>query len=102
MKLEEALQDLEENLDELAEAQAVRERQQEALELARARSILSGEIGGKNAEEREAQARTLLAEEYQKLQLVEERLIWARVRAEMARARFEAAKIEALKERSEP
>lgn len=99
MNLEEALQDLEENLDELAEARTVRERQREALEAARAKSILSGEIGGKNAEEREAQARTLLAEEYQKLQLVEERLIWAQARAEMARARFEAAKIKAMGER---
>ncbi len=40
MNLEEALQDLEENLDELAEARTVRERQREALEAARAKSIL--------------------------------------------------------------
>lgn len=86
------IDELETCLEELALAQVERNRAREALELARATALLSGAISGKNAEEREAQARTTLAEEYRALELAEERLIWARARAEIARARFEAAK----------
>lgn len=88
----EEINELETCLEELALAQVERNRAREALEFARATALLSGTISGKNAEEREAQARTTLAEEYRALELAEERLIWARARAEIARARFEAAK----------
>lgn len=56
MNLEEALQDLEENLDELAEARTVRERQREALEAARAKRVASAPLtslqGGKHGQNR--------------------------------------------------
>ncbi|WP_199489366.1 hypothetical protein [Meiothermus sp. Pnk-1] len=86
------MEELERHLEELAGAQIERNRAKEALELARARALLSGAIGGKNAEEREAQARSTLQEAYRALEAAEERLIWARARAETARARFELAK----------
>jgi len=83
---------LEEALNELAEAQISREQKKDALELARATALLSGAIVGKNAEERDAQARTSLSEHYDSLRQAEERFIRARVRAELARAHFEVAK----------
>lgn len=86
------MEELERHLEELAGAQIERNRAKEALELARARALLSGAIGGKNAEEREAQARSTLQEAYRALEAAEERLIWARARAEIARAWFELAK----------
>lgn len=92
MGIEEELQGLEAALDELAEAQVARECYREELELARATALLSGVISGKNAEEREAHARTLLAEQYQNLRLAEERLTRAKAQAEIARSRFEMIK----------
>lgn len=88
----EEIDELETCLEGLALAQVARNRARAALELARATALLSGAISGKNAEEREAQARTTLAEEYRALEVAEDRLIWARARAEVERARFEVAK----------
>jgi len=48
-------------------------------------------LGGRNAEEREAQARTSLAAEYERLNHAEETLILAKARAEIARAAFECS-----------
>ncbi|WP_243455308.1 hypothetical protein [Meiothermus sp. CFH 77666] len=90
--LEDTLKEHEEALDELGDAQIARDRYREALEIARAQAILEGRIQGKNAEEREAHARTLLAEQYQNLRLAEERLTRAKAQAEIARSRFEMIK----------
>jgi len=90
--LEDTLQEHEDALEELGNAQIARDRYREALEIARAQAILEGRIQGKNAEEREAHARTLLAEQYQNLRLAEERLTHARAQAEIARSRFELVK----------
>jgi hypothetical protein len=91
--MEKELENLEKALAEYASAQIQHERAREALELARATALLSGVIVGKNAEEREAQARTTLAEQYQAVQATQETLTWARVRLEMARERLSVAKI---------
>jgi len=63
--MEKELEDLEKALAEHASAQIQYERVKEALERARATALLSGAIAGKNAEEREAHARTTLAEQYE-------------------------------------
>jgi hypothetical protein len=91
--MEKELENLEKALAEYASAQIQHERAREALELARATALLSGVIVGKNAEEREAQARTTLAEQYQAVQVTQEALTWARTRLEMARERLSVAKI---------
>jgi len=54
--------------------------------------VLVDEVDDAHAEEREAQARSTLQEAYRALEAAEERLIWARARAEIARAWFELAK----------
>lgn len=89
--MEKELENLEKALAEYASAQIQHERAREALELARATALLSGVIVGKNAEEREAQARTTLAQEYDQLNRAEENLILARARAEIARAALEVS-----------
>jgi len=91
--MERELEDLEKALTEHASAQIQYERVKEALELARAAALLSGVIVGKNAEEREAQARTTLAEQYEAVRVAQEALVWARVRLELARERLSVAKI---------
>ncbi|GIW31520.1 MAG: hypothetical protein KatS3mg071_1694 [Meiothermus sp.] len=87
--LEEILEGIEEALHEQADAQIARDRYREALEAVRSQAILEGRIQGKNAEEREAHVRSLLAEHYQNLRLAEERLTRAKAQAEVARSRFE-------------
>jgi len=91
--MERELENLEKALAEHASAQIQHERAREALELARATALLSGTITGKNAEEREAQARTSLAEQYEAVRTAQEALVWARVRLELARERLSVAKI---------
>jgi len=91
--MERELEDLEKALAEHASAQIQYERAREALELARATALLSGVIAGKNAEEREAQARASLAERYEAVRAAQEALVWARVRLELARERLSVAKI---------
>ncbi len=90
--LEDTLKEHEDALEELGDAQIARDRYREALEIARAQAVLEGRLQGKNAEEREAHARTLLAEHYQNLRLAEERLTRAKAQAEVARSRFEMVK----------
>jgi uncharacterized membrane protein YqiK len=91
--MERELENLEKALAEYASAQIQHERAREALELARATALLSGVIAGKNAEEREAQARTTLAEQYQAVRVAQETLTWAWARLEMAREHLSVAKI---------
>jgi len=91
--MEKELADLEKALTEHAKAQIQHERAKEALELARATALLSGTITGKNAEEREAQARTALAEQYEAVRTAQEALVWTRARLELARERLSVAKI---------
>jgi hypothetical protein len=91
--MEKELENLEKALVEHASAQIQYERVKEALELARATAIVSGAISGKNAEEREANARTTLAEQYQAVRVAQETLVWARVRLELAREHLSVAKI---------
>jgi len=91
--MERELEDLEKALVEHASAQIQYERAREALERARATALLSGTIAGKNAEEREAQARTSLAEQYEAVRVAQEALVWARVRLELARERLSVTKI---------
>jgi len=71
------------------EASLARSRAKEALEMALAEGLLSGEIVGKNAEEREARARSLYPHLYQALQEAEEALLRARAEVEAARAQAE-------------
>jgi len=91
--MEKELEDLEKALAEHASAQIQYERAREALEFARATALLSGVIAGRNAEEREAQARTTLAGQYEAVRAAQEALVWARVRLELARERLSVAKI---------
>lgn len=77
-------------LEALANAQIERSRAKEVLEVASATTLPSGQIVGK-AEERAAQLRTMLGEEYRQLAQAEEALIWARTRLECARVWFEYA-----------
>jgi hypothetical protein len=91
MSPQEALHELTQAVQTLALAQIERNRAKEALELSRATALLSGALTGKNAEEREAQARTTLAQEYDQLNRAEENLILARARAEIARAALEVS-----------
>ena len=91
--MERELKELEAALNKHAEAQIQHERARGALELARATALLSGVIVGKNAEEREAHARTTLAEQYQAVRVAQETLTWAWARLEMAREHLSVAKI---------
>lgn len=91
MNPKEALHELSQAVQALALAQIERNRAKEVLELSRATALLSGALTGKNAEEREAQARTTLAQEYDHLSRAEENLIRARARAEIARAALDVS-----------
>ena len=73
-------------LEEALEATLERARAKEALEARIAQGLLSGEIQGKNAEEREAKARALYADLYQALAEAEERYQRAKTALEMARS----------------
>lgn len=66
-----------------------RARAREALKEALARGLLSGEITGRNAEEREAQARRLYPHLYRELAEAEEELLEAQARLDFTRARTE-------------
>ncbi len=71
------------------EASLARTKAKEALEEAVAQGLLSGEIVGKNAEEREAKARSLYAPLYQALREAEEALLRAKGEVEVAKAQAE-------------
>jgi len=73
-------------LEEALEVTLERTRAKEALEARVAQGLLSGEIQGKNAEEREAKARALYADLYQALAEAEERYQRAKTALEMARS----------------
>ncbi len=72
-------------LEEALEATLERARAKDALEEAVARGLLSGEVQGKNAEEREARARGLYPDLYQALAEAEERYQRAKTALEVAR-----------------
>jgi len=69
-------------------------RAKEALEAAIAQGIMAGEVVGKNAEEREAKARSLYPALFQALLEAEEELTRAKFRLEVAKAR--AREVEVL------
>ncbi|GLV48781.1 hypothetical protein TJA_18840 [Thermus sp. LT1-2-5] len=72
-------------LEQALEATLERTRAKEALETRIAQGLLSGEVQGKNAEEREAKARTLYADLYRALAEAEERYQRAKTALEVAR-----------------
>lgn len=76
-------------LEEALEAALERSRAKEALEARVAQGLLSGEIQGKNAEEREAKARALYADLYRALAEAEERYQKAKTALEIARSHTE-------------
>ncbi len=73
-------------LEEALEATLERARAKDALEARVAQGLLSGEIQGKNAEEREAKARVTYADLYQALAEAEERYQRAKAALEIARS----------------
>ena len=73
-------------LEEALEASLERARAKEALEARVAQGLLSGEVQGKNAEEREAKARTLYADLYRALAEAEEKYQRAKTALEVARS----------------
>lgn len=73
-------------LERALEATLERAQAKEALEARIAQGLLSGEVQGKNAEEREAKARALYAELYRALAEAEERYQRAKAELEIARA----------------
>jgi regulator of replication initiation timing len=86
--------DLRRALEEALEATLRHRRAKEALEAAIAQGILAGEVAGKNAEEREAKARSLYPTLFRALLEAEEALTRAKFRLEMAKAR--AREVEVL------
>jgi uncharacterized circularly permuted ATP-grasp superfamily protein len=86
--------DLRRALEEALEATLRHRRAKEALEAAIAQGILAGEVAGRNAEEREAKARSLYPELFQALLEAEEALTRAKFRLEVAKAR--AREVEVL------
>jgi len=86
-EIREAYENLRRALEETLEATIRHRRAKEALETAIARGITTGEVAGKNAEEREAKARSLYAELFQALLEAEEVLTRAKFRLEAAKAR---------------
>lgn len=80
-------------LEEALEASLERIRVKETLENRVAQGLLSGEIQGKNAEEREARARTLYTELYEALTLAEEKYQKAKTALEIARAYTEEVSV---------
>jgi hypothetical protein len=85
-EIREAHENLRRALEETLEATLRHRRAKEALEAAIAQGITAGEVAGKNAEEREAKARTLYAELFQALLEAEEELTRAKFRLEMAKS----------------
>ena len=86
-EVREAYANLRQALERVLEATLRHRRAKEALEMAIARGITAGEVSGKNAEEREAKARTLYPTLFQNLLEAEEELTRAKFRLEMAKAR---------------
>jgi hypothetical protein len=93
-EIREVYGDLRRALAEALEATLRHRRAKEALEAAIAQGIMAGEVAGKNAEEREAKARTLYPTLFQALLEAEEALTRAKFRLEMAKAR--AREVEVL------
>ena len=73
-------------LEEALEATLERTRAKEALEARVAQGLLSGEVQGKNAEEREAKARLTYADLYRALAEAEEKYQRAKTALEVARS----------------
>jgi uncharacterized circularly permuted ATP-grasp superfamily protein len=86
-EVREAYANLRQALERVLEATLRHRRAKEALEMTVARGITAGEVAGKNAEEREAKARTLYPTLFQDLLEAEEELTRAKFRLEMAKAR---------------
>ncbi len=76
-------------LNALVHAQMQRDRAKEGLERAKTTLILSGNITGKNAEEREASTRSALAAEYGALFEAEQALTKAKSEVAIARLRWD-------------
>jgi hypothetical protein len=93
-EIREVYGDLRRALEEALEATLRHRRAKEALEAAVAQGIMAGEVAGKNAEEREAKARSLYPGLFQALLEAEEDLTRAKFRLEMAKAR--AREVEVL------
>jgi hypothetical protein len=93
-EIREAYGDLRRALAEALEATLRHRRAKEALEAAIAEGIMAGEVAGKNAEEREAKARSLYPGLFQALLEAEEALTRAKFRLEAAKAR--AREVEVL------
>ncbi len=85
-EVREAYGNLRRALEEALEATLRHRRAKEALEAAIAQGILAGEVAGKNAEEREAKARSLYPGLFQALLEAEEELTRAKFRLEAAKA----------------
>jgi hypothetical protein len=92
-EVKEAYGDLRRALEEALEATLRHRRAKEALEAAIARGILAGEVAGRNAEEREAKARSLYPELFQALLEAEEELTRAKFRLEVAKARAQEVEV---------
>lgn len=75
------------------EAALARARAKEALEVAVAQALLSGEIQGKNAEEREARARALFSHLFEALARAEEDLLRAKAALEAAKSAVEEVQL---------
>ncbi len=75
--------------------QSLKERRiwEEHLSALSSKALVEGKISGKNAEEREAQRRELLEEEYRKLLKAEIAVYDSRARLEKAKVEFEAVKM---------
>jgi len=93
-EVREAYGDLRRALEEALEATLRHHQAKETLEAAIARGILAGEVAGRNAEEREARARSLYPTLFQALLEAEEELTRAKFRLEVAKAR--AREVEVL------
>ena len=93
-EVKEAYGDLRRALEEALEASLRHRRAKEALEAAIAQGIMAGEVAGRNAEEREAKARSLYPGLFQALLEAEEVLTRAKFRLEAAKAR--AREVEVL------
>jgi hypothetical protein len=93
-EIREVYGDLRRALEEALEATLRHRRAKEALEAAIAQGILAGEVVGRNAEEREAKARSLYPGLFQALLEAEKALTRAKFRLEVAKAR--AREVEVL------
>jgi hypothetical protein len=86
-EIREAYANLRQALERVLEATLHHRQAKEALDIAIAQGIMAGEVAGKNAEEREARARSLYPTLFQALLEAEEELTRAKFRLEMAKAR---------------